>query len=422
MLLLLFLQKKLIMILKDSTYSIQDIPVSKICAEYGTPVYVYDAERIEIQVNKLKNAFSGVRVKLKYACKALTNISILKLIKKYGCDIDTVSLEEIEIALKAGFEPSQITFTPNSVHFSEIVHAVEKGVFVNIDNLHILESFGQKYGNSVSCSVRINPHVEAGGNEKIKTGHAESKFGISVEQIADIVSLYEKYNLNITALHVHTGSDFSDVDVFMQVAEIMFGLAKKFKTIKIMDFGSGFKVAYKKGDKTTDIELLGKKITEATKKFAAEYGSEPEIWFEPGKYIVSDCGILFAKADVLKHSPAATFVGINTGLNHLIRPMMYGAYHEIINTSNPTGEINEFSVVGYICETDTFAWKRKLNDVREGDILAIMNAGAYGFSMSSQYNSRPRPAEVLVYNGKTHLIRKRETLEDVMQNQIAIDI
>lgn len=408
------------MILKENIYSIQNIPVNEICAEYGTPLYVYDAERIEIQINKLKNAFAGVRVKLKYAAKALTNISILKLIKKYGCDIDTVSLQEIEIALKAGFEPSQITFTPNSVAFSEIVEAVEKGVFVNIDNLHILSAFGQKYGNTVPCSVRINPHVEAGGNHKIKTGHAESKFGISIEQIDEIVAIYQKYNLNLAALHVHTGSDFSDVDVFMQVADLMFGLAMKFKTIKIMDFGSGFKVAYKKGDKTTDVELLGIKITEATKKFAQAYGSEPEIWFEPGKYIVSDCGILFAQADVLKHSPAATFVGINTGLNHLIRPMMYDAYHEIINTSNPTGEQHDFSVVGYICETDTFAWKRKLNDVREGDILAIMNAGAYGFSMSSQYNSRPRPAEVIVYKNATHLARKRETLADVLQNQIEI--
>lgn len=410
------------MILKENIYSIQNIPVNEICAEYGTPLYVYDAERIEIQINKLKNAFAGVRVKLKYAAKALTNISILKLIKKYGCDIDTVSLQEIEIALKAGFEPSQITFTPNSVAFSEIVEAVEKGVFVNIDNLHILSAFGQKYGNTVPCSVRINPHVEAGGNHKIKTGHAESKFGISIEQIDEIVAIYQKYNLNLAALHVHTGSDFSDVDVFMQVADLMFGLAMKFKTIKIMDFGSGFKVAYKKGDKTTDVELLGIKITEATKKFAQAYGSEPEIWFEPGKYIVSDCGILFAQADVLKHSPAATFVGINTGLNHLIRPMMYDAYHEIINTSNSTGEQHDFSVVGYICETDTFAWKRKLNDVREGDILAIMNAGAYGFSMSSQYNSRPRPAEVIVYKNATHLARKRETLADVLQNQIEIEI
>jgi diaminopimelate decarboxylase len=408
------------MLLENNNYHIQGIPVKELCEQYGTPLYVYDAQVIENQIDKLKNAFSGIKLKLKYAAKALTNISILKLIKNAGCDVDTVSLEEIEIALKAGFLPSQITFTPNSVHFSEIIKAVEKGVFVNIDNLHILEQFGEKYGNTVPCSVRVNPHVEAGGNEKIKTGHAESKFGISVDQQDLITDIYKKYNLNITSLHVHTGSDFSDVEVFMKVAEIMFEFALKFKTIKIMDFGSGFKVAYKKGDKTTDIKLLGEKITAATKKFASQYGSEPEIWFEPGKFIVSDCGVLFTEVNVLKHSPAATFAGINTGLNHLIRPMMYGSYHEIVNVSNPNGEISEFSVVGYICETDTFAWKRKLNDVREGDILAILNAGAYGFSMSSQYNSRPRPAEILVHKGNSHLIRKRETLEDVLKNQIEI--
>lgn len=408
--------------LQNNQYQIQGIDIHNLCEQYGTPLYVYDAQVIESQVEKLKNAFSGVKLKLKYAAKALTNISVLKLIKNCGCDVDTVSLEEIEIALKAGFLPSQITFTPNSVHFSEIILAVEKGVFVNIDNLHILEQFGQKYGNTVPCSVRINPHVEAGGNEKIKTGHAESKFGISIDQQDLIVAIYQKYNLNISSLHVHTGSDFSDVEVFMKVADIMFELALKFKTIKIMDFGSGFKVAYKKGDKTTDVNLLGEKITVATKKFATKYGSEPEIWFEPGKFIVSDCGVLFTEVNVLKQSPAATFAGINTGLNHLIRPMMYGAHHEIVNVSNPSGAISEFSVVGYICETDTFAWKRKLNEVREGDILAILNAGAYGFSMSSQYNSRPRPAEVMIYKGNSHLVRKRETLDDVLRNQIEIEL
>ncbi|TAG55859.1 MAG: diaminopimelate decarboxylase [Cytophagales bacterium] len=408
--------------LENNTYHIQGIPVEQICKEFGTPLYVYDAQVIEKQILKLQEAFKGVRLKLKYACKALTNISILKLIRKANCDIDTVSLEEIEIALKAGFLPFQITFTPNSVPFSEIVLAVEKGVFVNIDNLQILEEFGAKYGNKARCSIRINPHVEAGGNEKIKTGHAESKFGISIEQQNEILEIYNKYNLDVMALHVHTGSDFSDVEVFMQVAEIMFELALKFKTIKIMDFGSGFKVAYKDGDKTTNITILGEKITAATKIFAQKYGSEPQIWFEPGKFIVSDAGILFAEVNVLKHSPASVFAGINTGLNHLIRPMMYDAYHEIVNVSNPEGEKSEFSVVGYICETDTFAWNRKLNQVRKGDILALLNAGAYGFSMSSQYNSRPRPAEIMIHHGKAHLIRKRETLEDILHNQIEIDV
>lgn len=402
------------------TYAIQGISVEKICQEFGTPVYVYDAEVIEKQVNKLKEAFSGLKLRIKYASKALTNISILKLMKLYGCEVDTVSLEEIEVAIRAGFSPKEILFTPNSIHIDELAQAVAKGVFVNIDNLYILEEFGKKYGNSVPCCIRMNPHIEAGGHDKIKTGHKESKFGISIDYADAIVAVVEKYNIDMIGLHIHTGSDFSDVEVFIKAADVLFDFAKRFKNIKLFDFGSGFKVAYKKGDKTTDVNLLGEKIKEAVKKFASEYGSEPEIWFEPGKYLVSDSGILFVKTNVLKKTPATTFAGVDSGLNHLIRPMMYGAYHEIINVSNPTAQHTDFSVVGYICETDTFAWNRPLNEVREGDILAIMNAGAYGMTMSSNYNSRPRPAEVLVYKGKAHLIRRRETLEDVLRTQVEV--
>lgn len=406
----------------NDKYKVQGFTVDEICAEFGTPLYLYDGDIIERQVNKLQAAFSGLKLKLKYAAKALTNISILKLINKLGCDVDTVSLEEIQLALKAGFEPKQITFTPNSVHFSEIVQAVEMGVFVNIDNLSVLEDFGKKYGNTVPCSIRINPHVEAGGNDKIKTGHKESKFGISIEQLSEIVTIYQSYQINVKGLHVHTGSDFADIEVFMHVANIIFEAAKKFETIKIIDFGSGFKVAYMPGDKTTDVDLLGIKMVEATKKFATEYGIEPEIWFEPGKYLVSDAGMLMVKCNVLKHSPAGTFIGVNSGLNHLIRPMMYDSYHEILNISNPTGVAKEYSVVGYICETDTFAWKREINQTKQGDILAIMNAGAYGYSMSSQYNSRPRPPEVLIFKGKSYLIRSRETIEDILRGQIEIEL
>lgn len=407
---------------QTNQYQIQGKIVEDIVKEFGSPLYLYDAQIIESQIGKLNAAFSDLRFKIKYASKALTNISILKLIKKLGCEVDAVSLEEVEIAFRAGFSKEQILFTPNSVGIAEITKAVDLGVYVNIDNIYILEEFGKKYGNTQPCCIRINPHIEAGGNQKIKTGHKESKFGISIDYSAEIEAVVEKFNINVTGLHIHTGSDFSDVEVFVQAANLLFDFAKKFKNIKIFDFGSGFKVAYKKGDKTTDLELLGNKITEAVKKFASEYGSEPEIWFEPGKFIVSDAGILLTTTNVLKQTPATLFAGIDSGLNHLIRPMMYDAYHEILNISNPMADKSEYSVVGYICETDTFAWNRSLNEVRAGDILAILNAGAYGMSMSSNYNARPRPAEVLVYEGKAHLIRNRETLEDILRNQIALDL
>jgi diaminopimelate decarboxylase len=221
---------------------------------------------------------------------------------------------------------------------------------------------------------------------------------------------------------MHTGSDILDADVFIRGAELLFDAAKDFKNLKFIDFGSGFKVSYKEGDITTDVEVLGKVIMEAFNKFCTEYGRQLELWFEPGKFIASESGYLLVKVNVIKQTTATVFVGVDSGQNHLIRPMFYDAYHEIINISNPTGTPRIYTIVGYICETDTFGWDRKLNEVREGDILAIKNAGAYGYTMSNNYNARYRPAEVLVYKGKPQLIRKRETMDDLLRNIVEIDL
>ncbi len=406
--------------LKEGNFAIQGIDVLQIAKEFGTPVYVYDAETIENQFLKLKNAFGELKVRIKYATKALPNISILRLLKKLGAGADAVSIQEIHLNLKAGFAPNQLMFTPNCVNFSEIEEAVRLGVYINIDNLPFLEKFGKQYGNTVPCCIRINPHVAAGGNIKIQTGHKESKFGISIEQAAEIKKIVDTYHIRINGLHVHTGSDFSKPEVFLKVAEIMFQLALDYPGLDFLDFGSGFKVAYKSGDHSTDLNELAKGLTSAYKAFTAKYGSQPEIWFEPGKFLVSDSGVLLVNVNVVKETPAITFAGVDSGLNHLIRPMMYGAYHDIVNVSNPKGETKNYAVVGYICETDTFGWDLKLNQVREGDILAIKNAGAYGFSMSSNYNSRFRPAEILVYKGKANLIRERETFEDILRHQVEL--
>jgi len=406
----------------DNHYEMQGISLVSLTQEFGTPLYVYDAAKITEQISNLNEAFAGLNLKLKYAAKALTNLNILKLMKKNGVGLDVVSLQEIHIGLKAGFEPSQIMFTPNCVPFSEIEEAVAIGVNINIDNLPFLAAFGEKYGHEKGVCIRINPHIVAGGNDKIKTGHAESKFGISIVQIEEVYATAKKYNLLVEGLHVHTGSDFSDVEVFMQSAELVFGVARNFAELKFIDFGSGFKVAYKKGDKTTNLQELGSKMKVAFTAFTEAYGKNLEIWFEPGKYLVSDAGVLLAETTVVKPTPATTFVGVNTGLNHLIRPMMYDAYHDIVNISNPHGEHKKYSVVGYICETDTFGWERDLTTVNQGDIIAFKNAGAYGFSMSSNYNSRFRPAEVLVNNGVAKLVRKRETLEDILSTTVEVDV
>lgn len=408
--------------LNNGTYSIQNISLTALAEQFGTPLYVYDAEKIIQQLKTIQNVFADVDVRVKYAAKALTNISILKLLRRFGSDVDVVSIEEAKTALRAGFQPSQIMYTPSGVDFSEIIEAATLGLTLNLDNLSILEKFGKHYGNSYPCSIRLNPHIMAGGNYKISTGHSHSKFGISVFQLQDIHSVVNQYNIQVNGLHVHTGSDITESDVFLKMADIMFSVARDFPNLRFIDFGSGFKVAYKEGDIVTNMYDLGLKLTRAFKEFCQSYGRKLELHFEPGKFLVSEAGTLLVKVNVVKSTPSVTFAGVNSGLNHLIRPMMYDAYHEIVNVSNPKGSQKLYTVVGYICETDTFGSDRKLPEVREGDVLAILNAGAYGFSMSSNYNSRLKPAEVLIFNGEPVLIRQRETFEDLLRNQIEIDL
>ncbi len=407
---------------EDQKYRIQGIPLTEIANTFGTPLYVYDGQKILDKVALLKQAFSQVNMKIKYATKALSNINILKLMKKAGTGVDAVSIEEVKLCLHAGFVPHEIMYTPNSVSFAEIQLAVEMGVMINIDNIPMLEHFGTFYGNSVPVCIRLNPHILAGGNAKISVGHIDSKFGISILQLKHVLKVVQAYDLNVIGLHVHTGSDILDATVFLKGAEILFDAAREFKGLKFLDFGGGFKVAYKPGDVATDIMDVGEKVSEAFNNFCKEYGSELEIWFEPGKFLVSEAGLLLVQVNVVKSTPASTFVGVNSGLNHLIRPMMYDAYHDVVNISKVDGPERVYTIVGYICETDTIAADRKLKEVQEGDILAIKNAGAYGFSMSSNYNSRLKPAEILVLNGQPHLIREREEFEDVLRHQIDLGL
>ena len=393
----------------------------QIAQTFDAPVYVYHAETIINQFNKLVNAFKPLNIKIKYACKALNNSAILQLLKQQGSGLDTVSINEVHLGLNAGFLPNEIIFTPNCVGFEEIEQAVELGVHINIDNISILEQFGNKYGHSVPCCIRLNPHILAGGNSKISTGHIDSKFGISVYQLRHVLRVVKSHNIHVNGLHMHTGSDILDAGVFLQGAEILFDAAKDFTELDFIDFGSGFKVAYKPNDITTDIEELGKSLSNRFTEFCKEYGKDLELWFEPGKFLVSESGYFLVKANVIKQTTATVFVGVNSGLNHLIRPMLYDSYHHIVNLSNPKGKERIYTVVGYICETDTFAWDRKLNEVSEGDILCFLNAGAYGITMSSNYNARFRPAEVLIYNNQAHIIRKRETMADIIQNEVAMN-
>jgi diaminopimelate decarboxylase len=390
--------------------------------EFGSPLYVYDATTIEQQYNRLTKAFSKVeKLRVNYAMKALSNISILKLLKKMGSGLDTVSIQEVQLGLHAGFEPSDIIFTPNGVSFEEIEEVAQLGVQINIDNLSVLEHFGTKHPKVPVC-IRINPHVMAGGNENISVGHIDSKFGISIYQIPHVLRIVNNTNMTINGIHMHTGSDILDIEVFLYAAEILFDTAKQFNNLEFLDFGSGFKVPYKKGDIETNIEELGKKLTKRFLAFEKEYGKPLTLAFEPGKFLVSEAGYFLAKVNVVKQTTSTVFAGIDSGFNHLIRPMFYGSHHQIENISNPKGKERFYTVVGYICETDTFANNRRIAEIKEGDILCFKNAGAYCFSMSSHYNSRFKPAEVLWKDGKGYLIRERENFDDLLKNQIMVEV
>lgn len=392
----------------------------ELAQQYGTPLYIYHAEKIAEQYGKLSGAFSKADARFFYACKALTNINILKYVHGLGAGLDCVSINEVKLGLKAGFEPSNILFTPNCVDLSEIIEAKDLGVNLNIDNISILEQFGNRFGSSYPVCIRLNPHIMAGGNFKISTGHVDSKFGISIHQIRHIERVVKSTKLRVTGIHMHTGSEIKDVGVFLEGLDVMFSMATHFPDLQFIDLGSGFKVPYEQGDPETDVNALGSRVAEAFANYEKETGKHLQVWFEPGKYLVSQCGYFVVKANVIKQTPATVFVGVNSGFNHLIRPMFYDAYHYIRNISNPTGPERIYTVVGNICETDTFAWDRKLNEVREGDLLAFYNAGAYGFEMSSNFNSRLKPAEVLHLNGEAHLIRKRDEFNDLLRNQVEV--
>lgn len=394
--------------------------LSAIAQQFGTPTYVYNADKIVEQYQTLTTAFAQQNVKIFYACKALTNINILKLIKNIGGNVDCSSINEAKLALHAGFEPSCVLYTSNGITFSEIEEAQSLDIHINIDSLSNLEKFGKKYGHSYPVGIRLRPNIMAGGNLKISTGHDKSKFGIPVDQIDEVLKIVADNNIFIKNLHIHTGSEIKDVAVFVKGIEVLFDIIPLFKELEVIDLGGGFKVPYKQGDAETDITLLAQEVGKAFANHPNPNGKPLQVWFEPGKYLVSECGYLITQVSVLKTTKTTTFASVNSGFNHLIRPMFYDAYHKISNISNPEGEEKVYTITGNICETDTFATDRQLPEINEGDLLVFANAGAYGFEMSSNFNSRYKPAEVLVKDGEFHLIRRRDTFEDLLRNQLEV--
>ncbi|CAI8311961.1 MAG: Diaminopimelate decarboxylase [Bacteroidota bacterium] len=402
-------------------YAMQHQDLVQITEDFGSPIYVYDAHVMEQQYARLTRAFSAVpQLRVNYAVKALSNLSVLKWMHHLGAGLDTVSIQEVQLGLAAGVAPSEIIYTPNGVSLSEIEEVAQMGVQINIDNLDILEQFGTAHP-AVPVCIRINPHIMAGGNANISVGHIDSKFGISIHQMPHLLRIVENTGMRINGVHMHTGSDILDIEVFLHAAEILFDTARHFTDLEFLDFGSGFKVPYKQGDNETNIEELGEKLSVRFNAFCADYGKDLILAFEPGKFLVSQAGYFLTQVNSVKQTTSTVFAQVNSGFNHLIRPMLYGAQHSIENISNPEGRERFYSVVGYICETDTFANNRKIAEISDGDVLCFHNAGAYCFSMASNYNSRYRPAEVLWHNGEAQLIRKAESFDNLVENQVILD-
>jgi len=393
----------------------------ELCKQYGTPLYVYDAAIIERQYQRITKAYTYPKFRVHYACKALNNLTVLRLLRKIGSALDCVSIGEVRLGLLAGYAPQDILFTPNFAGIDEYEEAVGLGIKINIDAIPMLEHWGLQHPDVPFC-IRINPHLMAGGNEKISVGHIDSKFGISIHQLPHVMRIVENQKLKVEGLHMHTGSDILDVDVFLRGAEILLEAARKFPDLKYVDLGSGFKVPYKPDDYETDVEEVGERLSKRFAEFCKEYGRELTLMIEPGKFLVSESGYFFAQCTLVKQTTSTAFVGLDTGFNHLIRPMFYGSYHKIVNVTEPTFKPRIYNVVGNICETDTFAADRRIAEVVEGDILCFYNAGAYGYTMASNFNSRLRPAEVLIYKGKAHLIRQRDTFEDLVRGQVEVTL
>lgn len=387
-----------------------------IAERYGTPVYIYDLQNIREQIKKLKESI-GIYPKTKflYAVKANYNIHLVKEIINQGFGIDAVSPEEVQLGINCGVDPKKIMFTGNNITDSEMIQVHEMGVLLNIDSLSRLEKFGKKYPGSDVC-VRFNPNIGGGNHKHNITGGSDTKFGISYLHMNEVLKIVNKYNLRLKGIHEHIGSGWLELDTPLIALNIILEIASKIPGLDFVNIGGGFGIPYHPNQKELDIKNLGKKINEKLIEFYKNYGIKLELRLEPGRYIVCKAGYLLTKVNTIKKNPEGKiFVGTDTGMNQMIRVALYDAYHSIVNLSNKTDKIGYYNICGNVCESsDFFAKDRKMSEIREGDILSIENTGAYGFAMSSNYQFRPLPAEVIVDGNKIILSRRRETFDDLL--------
>jgi len=407
--------------------TIGGIDVHDLASQYQTPLYVIDEDRIKNNYKRLYNAFSShyKNFKMYYACKANTNLSVMRILEKAGSGIDAVSPGEIYTSLLAGFDPSKIIYTGNNVTDNELEFAVESGVKINLDSISQLKRLSNiPEAEGMDISFRVNPMVGAGHHDHCITGGILSKFGIMEEEAVDVYKMAKELGFNPIGIHTHIGSGILDPEPFKLAVTVLMDIAGKVSEqadiqFDFIDFGGGIGIPYTPEESKLDINNFGEEITALYKSKLEEYElGKPTMCIEPGRYIVGDASILLTRVNTIKQS-YRKFAGVDAGFNTLLRPTMYGSYHHIVVADKPFAKpVQKIDIAGDVCESgDLFARDRMMPNIIEGDLLAILNAGAYAFSMASQYNSRPRPAEILVSKGQSDIIRERETFSDVLAKQ-----
>ncbi len=393
----------------------------KIAEEYGTPLYVYNENIIRNHMRAVAEVITKYPYTANYSVKANTNIHILKLALEEGINCDAMSPGEITMLLKAGFPKERIFFVPNNVSDEELKFAAEHGVITSLDSLSQLETFGKVLPGH-KCAVRINPGVGAGHHEKVVTAGKKTKFGIQESDIPEIFKIAEKYNLTIAGINQHIGSGFLDPEPYLKAVTNLLRIARGFKDLEFIDFGGGYGIPYHKLDDEAEFPMdsFKKALEPILDEFVKDYGKAPLFKSEPGRYCVAEGSVILGRVHSVKENSGVSYAGTDVGMNVLVRPSMYGSWHdiEIIRDGKVVSRdrLKPVTVTGNICESgDILCADRELPEIKKGDLACILDTGAYGYSMCSSYNSRPRPAEVMITrNGEVKLIRRRETIEYLM--------
>ncbi|MCX8185451.1 MAG: diaminopimelate decarboxylase [Sulfolobales archaeon] len=403
---------------------IGSIKAEQIANVYGTPIYVYDVEVVVDNYFKLKNSIKYRDLEVMYACKANCNVEILKALRDLGAGLDAVSPWEAALAVRIGFKREKILFTGSNVESEEMKFVRgELGILVNVDSISQLRRYGRMFPDT-EVSIRINPGIGAGHHEYAVTGGI-TKFGIYLNQLKQVEDILKEHRLKLVGLHTHIGSGILRPEPFIDAAEKLLQIAVNFTNLEFIDIGGGFGIPYRPSEKPLDLDYLGDKLSSLFEDFTSRYGNL-KLRVEPGRFIVGNAGVLLVRVVDIKEVESKefrkVFVGVDSGMNHLIRPALYGAHHEVIAVSKADQpRVVTADVVGNICESgDILALDVQLPKLSEGDVLAVMNAGAYGYSMSSNYNMRPRPPEVAVYRDSIKLTRRRETFEDLLRTYIEL--